>query len=119
MVDISELHPIFRKQIECLQKNDKEGVLALYHPEAETLSFYGPNYGRDAIRKVLDGYDVLDVEFVEVNEYVHSDDMIMTRTTLRVKGQDVVAFGGYVIKDDMIWRSFGCDEGGTRDWWTD
>lgn len=114
-----QLHPVFAKQIECLMKGDMDALMEIYHPEAESLRFQGPIKGRDGIRQLLAKYEGLNMEFVEVNEYVHSDDMIMTRTTLRVKGEEVVAFGAYVIKDGLIWRVFGCDEGGVRDWWAD
>jgi hypothetical protein len=116
---VPQLHPVFAKQIECLMRNDFDALLETYHPEVVSLRFQGPVFGRDGARELLRQYEGLDMEFVNVEEYVHSDDMVMTRTTLRVKGEEIVAFGAYVIRDGMIWRQFGCDEGGVRDWWAD
>jgi hypothetical protein len=112
-----QLHPVFAKHIEYLMQEDMDALLEVYHPEVESLRFQGHLKGREAIRELLNQYKALNPEFVEVNEYAHSDDMIMTRTTLRINGEEIVAFGAYVIRDGMIWRVFGCDEGGVRDWW--
>jgi ketosteroid isomerase-like protein len=116
-MDLSQLHPVFLKQIEALSNNDMDTLMEVYHPDIVSLRFQGPVVGREAARDLLKQYEGLDMEFVGIEEYVHTDDMIMTRTRLRVKGEEVVAFGAYVIKDGMIWRQFGCDEGGVRDWW--
>lgn len=117
--EMPQLHPVFAKQIECTMKQDWEGLMEIYHPEVKSLRFQGVLEGRESVRDLLAAYIELNPEFVEVNEYVHCDDMIMTRTTLRIKGEEIIAFGAYVIKDDKIWRQFGCDEGGARDWWAD
>ncbi|RKT17054.1 hypothetical protein BX285_1418 [Streptomyces sp. 1114.5] len=111
------LHPVFRRQIQAMMANDRDLLMTCYHPEVKSLRFQGVLEGREAISDLLDKYDELNPEFVEVLEYVHSDDQIMTRTVLRIKGEEIVAVGSYVVKDDMIWRQFGCDEGGVRDWW--
>jgi hypothetical protein len=116
-MQMPDLHPVFAKQIECLMTGDMDALMETYHPEIESLRFQGVIKGREAARDLLKQYEGLEMEFVKVDEYVHSDDMIMTRTTMRVKGEEIVAFGAYVIKDGMIWRQFGCDEGGVRDWW--
>jgi hypothetical protein len=112
-----QLHPVFAKQVECLMRNDFDALLETFHPEIVSMRFQGPIYGREAARDLLRQYEGLDMEFVGIEEYVHCDDMVMTRTKLRVKGEEIVAFGAYVIRDGMIWRQFGCDEGGVRDWW--
>ena len=112
-----QLHPVFAKQIDCLMRQDFDALLETFHPEIVSLRFQGPVYGREGARDLLNQYEGLDMEFVGIEEYAHCDDMIMTRTTLRVKGEEIVAVGSYVIRDGMIWRQFGCDEGGVRDWW--
>jgi hypothetical protein len=112
-----QLHPVFAKQIECLMNNDFDALLETFHPEIVSLQFRGPIYGREGARALLRKYEGLEMEFVGIEEYVHGDDMILTRTKMKVKGEEVVAFGAYVIRDGMIWRQFGCDEGGVRDWW--
>lgn len=111
------IHPIFAKQIECTARKDLDGLVDLYHPEAEWVRFAGVLKGRDEIRDLLAKYWELDLEFVSMDEYIESEDTIMTRSTMRVKGDEVVAFGFYVIRDGMIWRQAGGDEGGSRDWW--
>lgn len=117
MSDLSQLHPVFRRQIEAMMADDKQALMSIYHPEVQSLRFQGVLVGREAISDLLVKYEELKPEFIGVLEYVHSDDMIMTRTAMRVKGEEIVAVGSYVIKDDKIWRQFGCDEGGVRDWW--
>jgi hypothetical protein len=117
MTEMPELHPVFAKQIDCMMRDDKKGLMEIYHPEVESLRFQGVLKGREAISDLLVKYEELKPEFVKVLEYVHSEDMIMTRTILRIKGEEIVAVGSYVIRDGMIWRQFGCDEGGVRDWW--
>jgi hypothetical protein len=113
---VPELHPVFATQIECLMRKDFDGIMDTLHPEIVSMQFNGPLYGREAARDHIREYETRDIQFVSIEEYAHCDDMIMTRTTLRVNGEDVVAFGAYVIRDGMIWRQFGCDEGGSRDW---
>ncbi|MBI3688127.1 MAG: nuclear transport factor 2 family protein [Actinobacteria bacterium] len=115
--EMPELHPVFARQIQALMTKDFDSLMETYHPDIVSMQFQGPIRGRQASRELLTKYQSLSPEFVTVNEYVHNEDMIMTRTTMRVKGEEVVAFGAYVIKDGMIWRQFGCDEGGVRDWW--
>lgn len=112
-----ELHPVFMKQIECLATGDYGALLETFHPEIVSLRFQGPLYGRKAAGDLLRQYEGLDMEFVGIEEYAHCEDMILTRTKLRVQGEEIVAFGAYVIRDGMIWRQFGADEGGVRDWW--
>lgn len=112
-----QLHPVFVKQLEALATGDFDALLDTLHPDIVSLQFQGPLYGRQEARDLLRKYEGLDMEFVGIEEYVHCDDMILTRTKLRVKGEEVVAFGAYVIRDGKIWRQFGCDEGGVRDWW--
>lgn len=114
---IPPIHPIFAKQMEFTTTKNLDGLVSLYHPEAQWVRFAGVLEGRGEIRALLEKYWDLDLEFVELNEYISSDDTIMTRSTLKVKGDTVVAFGLYVLKDDMIWRQAGGDEGGSRDWW--
>ncbi|MEV6116057.1 nuclear transport factor 2 family protein [Streptomyces sp. NPDC052109] len=117
MTDLSALHPVFRRQIECMMANDKEGLMQTYHPEVKSLRFQGVLEGKEAISDLMEKYEDLDPEFLGVLEYVHSDDQIMTRSAMRIKGEEIVAVGSYVVKDGKIWRQFGCDEGGVRDWW--
>jgi hypothetical protein len=111
------LHPVFMKQLEALAAGDLTAVLDTFHPDIVSLGFRGPLYGRDGALAQLRKYEGLDMEFVGIEEYVHCDDLILTRTRMKVKGEEIVAFGAYVIRDGKIWRQFGCDEGGTRDWW--
>jgi hypothetical protein len=100
-----------------MARDDKQGLMETYHPEVQSMRFQGVLVGREAISDLLVKYEELKPEFIAVLEYQHSDDMIMTRSAMRVKGEEIVAVGSYVIKDNMIWRQFGCDEGGVRDWW--
>jgi hypothetical protein len=112
-----QLHPVFAKQLEALATGDFDALLQTFHPDIVSLSFRGPLYGREEAHALLRKYEGLEMEFLGIEEYVHCADMIMTRTKMRVEGQEIVAFGAYVIRDGMIWRQFGCDEGGSRDWW--
>lgn len=111
------LHPVFNRMVECLMRKDNDALMELYHPDVEWTRFQKVVRGRDEVRRLLDEYSEIGLSFVDVNEYVHTDDTIMTRTTMSVKGETIVAFGAYVIKDDMLWRVFGADEGGARNWW--
>ncbi|MEU3825502.1 hypothetical protein GT045_17845 [Streptomyces sp. SID486] len=117
MTDLSALHPVFRRQIECMMADDKQGLMEIYHPEVKSLRFQGVLEGKEAISDLMEKYEDLQPEFLGVLEYVHSDDQIMTRSAMRIKGEEIVAVGSYVIRDGKIWRQFGCDEGGVRDWW--
>jgi hypothetical protein len=110
-------HPVFLKQVEALGRQDLDALMDLYHPEAEWIRFQGVIRGRAAIRELISRYWELNLEFVEMNEYVHTDDVIMTRSTMAVQGEPLVTFGIYVLKDGLFWRITGADEGGARDWW--
>jgi hypothetical protein len=116
-MDPSQIHPVFARQIDAASRGDLDAMLAVYHPEITSLRFQGPVVGRGGAQDLLNQYAGLDVKVIGVEEYVHTDDMIMTRTKMQVKGEEIVAFGAYVIRDGMIWRQFGCDEGGVRNWW--
>jgi hypothetical protein len=111
------MHPVFMKQLQALATGDLAAVLDTFHPDIISLGFRGPLYGREEALAQLRKYEGLDMQFVGIEEYVHCDEMILTRTRMKVKGEEVVAVGAYVIRDGMIWRQFGCDEGGSRDWW--
>jgi SnoaL-like domain len=114
-----ELHPVFSRMVQCLMADDTDGLMELYHPEVEWTRFQKVVRGRGEVRALLDEYNSLGLTFVKVNEYVHTDDTIMTRSTMAVNGEEVIAFGAYVIRDNMIWRVFDADEGGARDWWAE
>ena len=101
MTEMPELHPVFAKQIDCMMRDDKKGLMEIYHPEVESLRFQGVLKGREAISDLLVKYEELKPEFVKVLEYVHSEDMIMTRWTngkmLEIKYDDK---GPYVDIDE-------------------
>jgi hypothetical protein len=111
------MHPVFMKQLQALATGDLEALMDTFHPDIVSLGFRGPLYGREEALAQLHKYEGLDMQFVGIEEYVHTDDLILTRTKMKVKGEELVAFGAYVIRDGKIWRQFGCDEGGARDWW--
>lgn len=90
--------------------------MELYHEDAEWFRFEGVVKGRDEIRKVLELYWDRELDFVSMEEYIHSEDAVLSRATLRVKGEEVVVFGIAVYRDGKIWRQAGGDEGGSRDW---
>jgi len=116
---LPDLHPVFGRMIQLSMAGDTDGLMELYHPEVEWTRFQKVIRGREEVRALLDEYAKLGLTFVEVNEYVHTDDTVMTRSTMAVNGEQIIAFGAYVIRDDMIWRVFGADEGGARDWWAE
>ena len=111
------MHPVFQEQIRYTAARDLDGMMTLYHPDAEWIRFTGVLKGHDQIREALARYWQIDLEYVAMNEYVQTDDTVMMRGTLRVNGEEVVTFGVYVLRDGLIWRQCGADEGGTRNWW--
>ncbi|MEU3260636.1 nuclear transport factor 2 family protein [Streptomyces albidoflavus] len=111
------LHPLFAEMVRCTAERDLDGLLKLYHPEAEWVRFTGTVRGHDEIRELLSRYWELDLQHVEMNEFIQTDDTVMMRGTMKVRGETVVTFGVYVLRDGLIWRQCGADEGGTRDWW--
>lgn len=111
---VPQFHEIFARQAQCLANRDIDGLMALYHPEAEWIRFQGVLVGREKIRETIEQYMKLDLEFVEMNEYIHGDDVVMVRSTMKVQGHTEVAFGIYVIRDGLIWRQTGAVEGGMR-----
>ncbi|SDD62192.1 nuclear transport factor 2 family protein [Actinokineospora iranica] len=113
----AQIHPIFAQMAECTARNDLDGLMDLYHPEAEWSRFQGILKGRDEIRAVNEKYWALGVEFVSMDEYIDSGDTIMTRSTMRIDGREEVAFGAYVLKDGKLWRIFGAVEGGAVAFW--
>jgi len=113
----SDVHPVFAAMAEATAKGDFEALVELYHPDAEWARFQGVLRGRAEIREVLERYWTLGVEFVSMDEYIHSGDTIMTRSTMTIKGTTEVAFGAYVVKDGMLWRIFGAVEGGAVSFW--
>jgi hypothetical protein len=115
-IDMSKLHPIFLSQGEYLARRDLDGLMSLYHPEAEVLRYDGVKRGRDEIRAMLERYLQLDLEFVKLNEYVATADTILLRGTMKVKGEIEISCGTYVLKDGKIWRQTGAVEGGARGW---
>lgn len=110
-------HPLFAEMVRCTAERDLDGLVELYHPEAEWVRFTGVVRGRDEIRELLARYWEIDLQHVEMNEFIQSDDTVMMRGTMIVRGERVVTFGVYVLRDGLIWRQCGADEGGTRDWW--
>lgn len=110
-----ELHPIFMKQGEYLAQGDLDGLMSLYHDDAVWIRFQGVVVGKENIREKIAKYWEQNLEFVEMNEYIHNDDTIMVRSTMKVNGEVEVAFGIYVIRDGKIWRQTGAVEGGMRD----
>jgi hypothetical protein len=115
-IDMSKLHPIFLSQGELLARRDLDGLMNLYHPEAEVLRYDGVTRGRDEIRAMLERYMQLDLEFVKLNEYNATADTILLRGTMKVKGEIEISCGTYVLKDGKIWRQTGAIEGGARGW---
>ena len=115
-LDMSKLNPIFLRQADCLARRDLDGLIDLYHPEAEFLRFQGVSRGHGELRPMLKKYLELDLEFVELNEYVESGDTILLRSTMRVKGEQETSCATYVLRDGKIWRQTGAHEGGLRDW---
>ena len=53
MTEMPELHPVFAKQIDCMMRDDKKGLMEIYHPEVESLRFQGVLKGREAMRKMF------------------------------------------------------------------
>jgi len=115
-MDMSKLHPIFLSQAECLARRDLDGLVNLYHPDAEVLRYDGIRRGRDEIRTMLEQYMNLDLAFVTLNEYIATADTILVRGTMKVKGEPEVSCGTYVLRDGKIWRQTGAVEGGARGW---
>ncbi|MEU8891936.1 nuclear transport factor 2 family protein [Streptomyces sp. NPDC048442] len=106
-----ELHPVFVKQLDALAKHDLDALMEVYHPDAEWVRFQGVFKGREAIRARIARDWEGGLDFVGMNEYVHSDDTIMARCIMAVHGEKVVTFGSYVLRDGMIWRVTGADVG--------
>jgi len=115
-IDMSKLHPIFLSQAELLARRDVDGLVNLYHAEAEVLRFDGIKRGRSEIRTMLERYLELDLEFVKLNEYVATADTILLRGTMKVNGEIEISCGTYVLRDGKIWRQTGAIEGGARGW---
>jgi len=113
----STLEELFAEQARCRMENDLDGMVETYHPGAIWMRFPGPVVGRPAIRALLADYWRIGLVPRETHEYVQTDDLVMIRATLEVDGQSVVTFGAYVMQDGLVWRHFGADEGGSRDWW--
>ncbi|MFJ8439932.1 nuclear transport factor 2 family protein [Kitasatospora griseola] len=111
------LHPVFAEMVRCTAERDLDGLVDLYHPEAQWIRFTGTVTGRTEIRALLAKYWELDLKYVDMNEYIQTDDTTMMRGTMIVRGETVVTFGVYVLRDGKIWRQCGADEGGARDWW--
>jgi hypothetical protein len=111
-IDMSKLHPIFLSQAECLARRDLDGLMELYHADAEVVRFDGISRGRDEIKSMLKKYMDLQLEFVELNEYVATAETILLRGTMRVEGEKEISCGTYVLRDGKIWRQTGAIEGG-------
>ncbi|WP_415949092.1 nuclear transport factor 2 family protein [Streptomyces sp. KLOTTS4A1] len=108
------IHPVFLKQLDALARHDLDALMATYHPEAEWLRLQGVVKGREAIRERIAQDWALGLDFIGMHEYMHSDDTIMARCIMAVRGEKVVTSGTYVLRDEMIWRVVGADEGGVR-----
>ncbi|MGC4806671.1 nuclear transport factor 2 family protein [Micromonospora sp. DT233] len=113
---MAQMHPIFLKQAEHLAKNDLDGLMQCYHPEAEVVRFQGILHGRDEIRGMLEDYMKMNMQYLEMLEYIHTDDTILLRGVMSVKGVEEIGFGAYVLKDGLIWRQVSGSEGGMRNW---
>ena len=114
--DTVEIHPIFAKQAGFLAVRDLDGLMECYHPEAMVVRFQGILTGRDEIRTMIQEYLDMDMQYVEMLEYVHTDDTILMRGVMKVKGVEEIGFGTYVLRDGLIWRQTSGSEGGMRDW---
>nr|BFE59942.1 hypothetical protein GCM10020063_044680 [Dactylosporangium thailandense] len=111
-----QMHPIFLKQAEYLAKGDLDGLMQCYHPEAMVVRFQDILSGRDEIRGMIQGYMDMNMQYLEMLEYTHTDDTILMRGVMSVKGVEEIGFGAYVLKDGLIWRQISGSEGGMRNW---
>lgn len=113
------VHPIFARHEECLRTQDIDALMETYHTDAVVVRFQGILNGIDEIRATFSKYLGLSAETVELLEYAQSEDTIMVRAIMKVRGETEIGFGTYVLRDGKIWRHSAGIEGGMRDWFAD
>ncbi|WP_432248693.1 nuclear transport factor 2 family protein [Streptomyces sanyensis] len=117
-LDLSHCHPVFVRQIDCLQRADIDGLMETYHPEAEVIRFQGILRGSAEIKETFGRYMHIQARYERLLEYTHTDDTIFMRAEMSVRGEQEIGFGAYVLKDGVIWRQVAGIEGGMREWFT-
>ncbi len=115
-LDLSGCHPIFVRQIDCLQNKDIDGLIETYHPDAVVVRFQGVLTGIEEIGETFGRYMDIQARYEQLLEYTHTDDTIFMRALMSVRGERELGFGAYVLKDGLIWRQVAGIEGGMRDW---
>ena len=118
-LDLSRVHPLFARQIECLQNADIAGLVETYHPEAVVVRFQGVLNGIDEIRETFGRYMDIAARYEELLEYTHTEDTIFVRAHMSVRGERELGFGAYVLRDGLIWRQVAGIEGGMRNWFAE
>jgi hypothetical protein len=118
-LDLSACHPIFVRQIECLETKDIAALIETYHPDAVVVRFQGILNGIKEIGETFGRYMDIDAKYERLLEYTHAEDTIFVRAVMSVRGERELGFGAYVLKDGLVWRHVAGIEGGMRDWFAD
>ncbi|ONI82925.1 hypothetical protein ALI144C_17880 [Actinosynnema sp. ALI-1.44] len=98
------MHPVLRKQLDCLAGGDLDALLDNYAPDATLVRFDHVASGIEEVRATMRGYLAARPELVELSQYAESGDTVFYRATMEVGGQRRDTFGTLVIKDGKIWR---------------
>lgn len=132
-LDARSIDPALERQIEHLNEQTQtggqsaatggaDGMMDTVHPEAVVVlgagvarGFRARGFlqGADEISDFLRKYQDAGGEFVDMKEYVRSDDAALVRGVMKSRGVVEVSFGFYVLRDGKTWRSVAGIEGGT------
>ncbi|MFI6846260.1 nuclear transport factor 2 family protein [Kitasatospora sp. NBC_00085] len=115
-LDLSGCHPLFVRQIDCLDNKDIDALMETYHPDAVVVRFQGILTGHKEIRETFSRYMDIQAKYERLLEYTHTGDTLFMRALMSVRGERELGFGAYVLKDGLIWRQVAGIEGGMRDW---
>lgn len=98
------MHPVMTRQLDCLARQDIDGLMENYTGDAVLVRLDGNAQGIDKVRESLTVYLSLKPELVELTGYAQTDDVILYQARMKLAGKPENAVGTLVLRDGKICR---------------
>lgn len=103
-IDTKTMHPAMVRQLDCLARQDIDGLLQNYTEDAVLVRLDGDARGIDQLRAALTSYLTLNPQVVELTGYAQTDDVILYHARMTLSGEPENAVGTLVLRDGKICR---------------
>lgn len=100
----TSLRALLDRQVEYLERGDLDALVDQYHEDAVVVRFDRTFTGREAVRALFAEYLAMEPRVLELVRFAGAVDTLSYQARMVVGGQEVLAFGTWVIRDDAIWR---------------